>query len=106
MFDSFPEPLNPGVVCCSSFAIHGDSDFLILQKVGPRKTGVLGSLIGVDNFRCAICLDSLFQYIDAPLLAHGIADSPTHDAAAVYIDKRRQVLKYSGHWDVGDVCAR
>ncbi len=66
MFDGFPEPLDPGVVCCPSFAIHGDSDFLILQEVGPGKTGVLGSLIGVDDLRFTIIADIGAFSLDNP----------------------------------------
>ena len=61
LLDRMPEPLYPDVVLAASFTIHADLDSKPAQGRFPFGTGILNSLIGVDDFRHSMSCDTFFD---------------------------------------------
>jgi hypothetical protein len=76
MLDAFPETFNPDIVDSPAFPIHRDFDVLFLEILGPKGTGILRSLVAVDDFRNTVFADCLIQDIFAPLGIHRVANPP------------------------------
>jgi len=105
ILDGFPEPLDPDIVRCPAFAVHGDLYSLSFQVLGPQRAGVLSPLIGVYDLGFAIAGYSFFQYIFTPLCTQRVANAPADDLSTIYIDNGCQIHKPSSHRDVGDIRA-
>ena len=60
-----PEALDENVVHPLALAVHGDTDSLLFEHIGPGTAGELAALIGVEDFRTAVLLDGLVQGLDA-----------------------------------------
>ena len=56
-----PETLYPDVVLATAFTIHADLDSKPAQGRFPLGTGILNSLIGVDDFRRSMSCDTFFD---------------------------------------------
>lgn len=52
--DGPPEAFYPDVVQAPSPAVHANFDSIRPAGIQPFFAGVLGTLVGVDNFRCSI----------------------------------------------------
>ena len=98
-----PEPFYPDIIQSTTFAIHRDTDLLLGKVLGPQGTGVLSALVAVYDLRLSMLGNSVLQYILAPLGAHGIADPPTHDLAAIHVNDGCHIHKAFLHRDVGNV---
>jgi hypothetical protein len=52
IFDTSPKPLDEGIISCPTFSIHTQSNVLIFDYIVCEDvTGVLTTLISVDDFR-------------------------------------------------------
>lgn len=72
IFKGSPEPLDEDVVEKTPLAVHGDSNPGLLQTVRPSPRCELATLIGIEDIRTAVTVQSLFQRIDAELNIHGV----------------------------------
>ena len=61
VFERTPQPLDENVVSPPAFAIHTDLDALFFEPSGEGFTGELTSLIGVEDLRRALLMESLFS---------------------------------------------
>ena len=81
-----PESFYEYVVSPAPFSIHTDSDVVLLELSSKSITGKLAALICIEDFRCAIWCNCLFQCLQAEVVIHGVGDSPGEDFSAVPVE--------------------
>lgn len=80
------ESFYPGVVATAPTAVHADCNSISFKCVYPLLTGILTSLVWIDNFRFAMLLNSPVQHFDGVGRLKGWIQAPLHNIAAVHID--------------------
>ena len=103
VFDAFPEPLDQHVVDPTTLTVHADLDAVLLDQVDKLCAGKLAALVRVEDPRCAMALDGLFDRFHAKIGRHAVGQSPGQHPPGCPVQDRRQVDEAFAHRDVGDV---
>ena len=54
IFDGSPEAFYEYIVSPTPFAIHADTDIVLLELAGEGLTGELAPLVGIEDLRCTV----------------------------------------------------
>src|SRR5215210_2168838 len=103
VLDRSPEPLDEDVVAPGTLAVHADGDLVLGQHADKDVAGELAALIGVEDLRPAMAVQSLFQGLDAERRLHRDRQPPGENPAAEPVDDRGEVDEPARHRDVGEV---
>ncbi len=72
VLDATPEPSHENVVVVAALAVHADPDAMFFENACEGFTGELDALIGIEDFRRSMALQSLLQGINAEVRVHGV----------------------------------
>ena len=98
-----PESLHHHVVAPTTLTIHADRDAMAPQHVQKRGTRELRSLIGVEDPRRPIPLQSLVQGFHAESRVHRVRQPPRQNPPTGPVHHRHQIHMTSTHRQVRDV---
>ena len=73
------------------FAIHGDGDAGILERLREILASGLRSLVRIDDFRHPVTIHGLFRGDDTKISIQGVGQPPGQDCPAVPVHDRHQV---------------
>ena len=76
---------------------------MLFEQTGKFLAGELAILIGIEDLRGAVVLDSLFQGFDAEVNIQRIGKPPGEHSPGMTIHHGHQILKAFGHRNVNDV---
>src|SRR4029079_15039657 len=65
-----PQTIDEHVVHPSTLAVHACLDVVTVEHVGKRLAGELTSLVGIEDSRCAILGNRLFERLDTEIASH------------------------------------
>src|ERR1700722_681412 len=103
IFDASPKTLYKNIVDSPAFAIHADPNLVGLQQAGELGTRELTTLIGIEDLRGAIALNSILGHLSAPFGRHGVADAPIDHKTALKVYDRTQAHISSPHGNGGNI---
>ena len=103
ILDGSPEAFYEDIVSPTPFAIHADTDVVLLEFFGKGLAGELTTLIGIEDLRCSIAPNGLIYCLQTETGIHGVGESPREDFTAIPVHYSGQIDKSSGHRDVGDI---
>ena len=76
ILDGPPQPLDEDVVLTAAPAVHADGDLVVLENLSENIAGELSVLVGVEDFRRIITIQSLLECFDTEGRLQGIGDAP------------------------------
>ena len=103
VLDTLPQPLDEHVVHPAAAAVHADGNVVVLEHPGEIRASELAALVGVENFRRAVCRECLLQGGDTEVGGERVGQSPGEYLARIPIHDRHQVGKALRHRHVGHV---
>ena len=104
LLDRMPETLYLDVVLATAFTIHADLDSKPAQSRFPFGTGVLISLIRVDDLRRSMSCDTFFDKRNAVAGRERITKLPADNITAIDINDYIEIHKAVEHGDIGYIC--
>ena len=104
IFDTAPESFNKDVITPAAFSVHADLDVVIFQHVGKFQAGDLAALVGVEDFRPAITIDSPLYRLDAKFFSQRVRQSPRQYLSTRLVDRNKQEEKAMPHRNIDDIC--
>lgn len=75
VLDRPPQPFDEDVVLAAAAAVHADGDVVVLEDLSEGDAGELGALVGVEDLRLAVALQSLSERLDAELRVQGVGET-------------------------------
>ena len=61
VFECAEKSLDCYVFDTSAFAVHRNGNIVIFEQLGILFTSVLAALVGIENFRCPMACEGIFQ---------------------------------------------
>ncbi len=65
VLDGLPQPVDEDVVAPAALTVHRDLDVMGLEHRSEGQAGELAALVGVEDLRCPMAAQGLFQRLDA-----------------------------------------
>ena len=76
ILDGPPQPLDEDVVLTAAPAVHADFNLVVLEHLDEGCARELSPLIGVEDFRRIMTIQSLVERFDTEGRLQGIGDAP------------------------------
>jgi len=96
VFERTPVAFDKDIVNKPAPGIHGDADASIFERAGEGKAGELAALVGVENLRRGVTLQSLLQSINAEPGIHAIRQPPRQNVARRLVHRRDEIEEAGG----------
>lgn len=96
------ESLGPAVVCCPTFAVHGDLNACLLQELKIIAVGKMRALVAVHDFRLTAA-ECPFKALEYEALLERAGQLIINHFPAVPVDNEKQIHKAFAHPEISNV---